>query len=970
MQHKTFLEEVASSLYTRYGDEISTLTLVFPSRRARLFFSDALSHIIEKPIWQPHYISMDDIMRQTTSFKDEDKIRLITELYKIYVEHHPAETFDKFYFWGEMLLSDFDLIDKYLIDADMLFRNLCDLKELEADLSYLTPEMRCVISSFWSHFSEEETLTEEKRKFLSIWLSLSPIYNRFRERLYELGLAYSGMIYRSAIENIEAGNATPDTSRHYVFIGFNALSECEKRMLKYLSTNAECDFYWDYDSYYTSQSEQEAGRFLRENIAKYKVSDNITHDNFLNIKKEFNSISCVSNVIQCKYVNNILREISPALKFDKQTAIVLTDESLLMPLLHSLPAEISKEVNITMGYPLRQTTAYSFLERLIELQKSIRHTNGKATFYHVDVSGILLHPYISEAFENYARELQQKIIKGRYIRIEEEFFSEYEDLKTIFCSTDNYTELSTYLLNVFDMLAARSTKIEDNSEENTKNRTLKLSYISHIAECITKLDNCLKDCDIELTTSIYTSLLRRHLQSERIPFSGEPLQGLQIMGILETRNIDFKNVIILSMNDDNFPGNISGASSFIPYNLRAAYGIPTPEHHEGVYAYYFYRLIQRAERVDMLYCSHADDKSTGEQSRYIYQLDYESPYPINRVNVGVDITVGETPDNEIPKQGKVRERLMQFVEGKDNTRLSPTAFARYVACPMKFYFASIAHLKVTDELTEEVDNPMFGTILHAAMQTLYEKIEGIANPAEYLKRMLDTNEVEQAVKKAINEKYLNKIDAKEELYTGSLMLVKNIIIRYIRNGIIPYDIAHNDFAVEKVEKEIEWSFPIGNDMEVMFGGIADRIDSLDNGSLRVVDYKTGAPHLSMDGIISLFEGQDRAKYGNILQTMIYSMVLNHKHHRNVYPELYYARNISNDDFSPRLINKGAKDVAGKRQKVSDCEVDYTTYAEEFEQCLREKLRELFNFDLPFRRCDEQEADNICKYCDFKILCKR
>lgn len=976
MRHKTFLEEVAASLYARYRNDISTLTLVFPSRRARLFFSDALSHIVDRPIWQPHYISMDDIMSQTSSFDAGDKIRLITELYKIYVDYHPTESFDKFYFWGEMLLSDFDLIDKYLINADMLFRNLYDLKELEADLSYLTPEMRHVISSFWSHFNEESLLTEEKRKFLSIWLSLAPIYHRFRARLTDLRFAYSGMIYRSAIENVDSGAGQPDLSRHYVFIGFNALSECEKRMLKYLSLNCKCDFFWDYDSYYTTQAEQEAGRFMRENITRHKATNDITHDNFLNINKKFNAISCVSNVIQCKHINTLLREISPTLKFDKQTAIVLTDESLLMPLLHSLPSEISKDVNITMGYPLRQTTAYSFLERLIELQKNARHTKGEnANFYHADVIGILSHPYITEAFQDDANKLQRKIIDGRYIRVADDFFLEHEQLKTIFRATADYHELSTYLLDVLDMLAQLSNKHGESSDAEEKNRSLKLSYISHIANSITKLDNCLNDCDIELSTSIYTSLLRRHIQSERIPFSGEPLQGLQIMGILETRNLDFRNVILLSMNDDNFPGNISEASSFIPYNLRAAYGIPTPEHHEGVYAYYFYRLIQRAERVDMLYCSHADDKSTGEQSRYIYQLDYESPYPINRINVGVDITVNQTPDNEIPKQGETLERLKRFLQGEDRIILSPTAFARYIACPMKFYFASIARLKSADELTEEVDSPMFGTILHAAMQTLYEKIEGVANPAALLKRTIEKSDVERAVVDAINENYLKNDKADTKSYTGNLMLVKNIITHYIRNGIIPYDIAHSGFTVEKVEEDIKWALPIGDGRDVIFGGIADRIDSLDNGAIRVVDYKTGkgnikkSGEINMSGVASLFEGEGRVKSGNLLQTMIYSMVLNHTRQRNVFPALYYARNIGKEDFSPMLIDDTKKEAMGKTAKMEDCVVDYASYAEEFEQHLSAKLNELFNFDIPFKRCDEQE-DEICKYCDFKILCKR
>ena len=284
---QTFLTEVATNLYRQHGDNISSLTLVFPSRRARLFFSDALAQIIDKPIWQPSYISMDDIMRQATSMQAGEKIQLITELFNIYIQHHPTETFDKFYFWGEMLLGDFDLIDKYLIDADMLFSNLHDIKEIEADLSYLTPEMRQIISSFWSNFTNKESLSKEKQKFLEIWESLAPIYHAFRARLRQLEVAYTGMIYRSAVDNIAGNTAYPDTSRHYVFIGFNALSECEKRVLKYLNNNGQCDFVWDYDTYYVSQKEQEAGHFLRENISLFKPSMDISHNNFTNISKSF-----------------------------------------------------------------------------------------------------------------------------------------------------------------------------------------------------------------------------------------------------------------------------------------------------------------------------------------------------------------------------------------------------------------------------------------------------------------------------------------------------------------------------------------------------------------------------------------------------------------------------------------------------------------------------------------------------------
>lgn len=955
---QTFLAEVASKLYEQYGNEISTLTIVLPSRRARLFFSESLSHLADKPIWQPEYLSIDDVMSQAASYKKGDKIRIITELYKIYSQHH-NESFDKFYFWGEMLLSDFDLIDKYMIDADMLFCNISDLKELEADLSYLTPEMLKVLNNFWDHFDKEESaLSTEKRKFLKIWKSLSVIYHQFKERLSNLGFAYPGMIYRSAAENLKQGIELLDLSKRYVFIGFNALSECEKQILEYISRNGQCQFFWDYDTYYTSPIEAEAGRFMRDNIKQFNSKHSISCDNFLKIKKRFTAISTVSNITQCKYVNTILKEISEDLEFDKQTAIVLTDESLLTPLLHSLPDKVAQNVNITMGYPLRQTTAYSFFERLIELQKNCRHGQSGTNFYHIDVEGILSHPFIAAIEPEKAKNLYQEIIKQRQIRVRKELFADSELLSLIFSQTDSWQSLSEYLLEVINKIIFKSI-------ENDNCDSCQQSYLSLLAENITKITNCVINCDIELGISIFTSLVRRHLQTIRIPYSGEPLQGLQVMGILETRNLDFKNVIILSMNDDNFPGNLADSSSFIPYNLRAAYGIPTPEHHEGVYAYYFYRLIQRAERVDMLYCSHADDKTTGEQSRYIYQLEYESPYAINRTNVGVDVRASNNKPIIVEKRGETLSKLMHFLDTESQKMLSPKALSPYIVCPLKFYFASVARLKTTEELADEIDNPMFGTILHSAIEALYKPIKGVADNTAYLKRLLKGDQIEQAVEQAINKEFLNQKEASLEEYTGNMVLVKNIVSKYIRQGIIPYDITHNNFVIMELEKRISSKFKLADGREVLIGGFADRIDSLNNGSLRVVDYKTGTRHAEIAGIESLFEGDKRINMGNLLQTMLYSMVLNHTTGRNVEPALYFVRHmVGSEDYNPRITDN----IGTPRNSTT--EVDYLTYAEEFEQRLSNMLNEIFDPDIPFTQCSEDEADKVCKYCDFKTICKR
>ena len=949
---QTFLSEVAQHLYDHYGDDISSLTLVFPSQRARLFFSDALARYIKRPVWQPTYMSMDDIMRSATSLVVGDKIRIITELYKIYTTHH-NEPFDKFYFWGEMLLSDFDLIDKYMIDADMLFRNIYDIKVLESDLSYLTPEIRSIIHSFWSHFAEEESITEEKRKFLAVWQSLAPVYHALRERLMQLQFAYSGMVYRQAVANIDSGAGMPDTNRHYVFIGFNALSECEKRMLKFLDTNSTCDFFWDYDKYYSENHAQEAGRFIRENLKAYKSEFNISNNNFLNIKKKLSAISTVSNIVQCKYLPTILSEISPSMKFDKDTAIILTDESLLIPLLHSLPTEIDK-INVTMGYPLRQTTAYSFVERLIELQKNARTTNDRTTFYHVDTLGILSHPYITHHIDDQVQDLRNKILAGRMLRIGGEMFAENELLSTIFSPTNEWESLADYLLKSLDAIISISN-------ESGEDHSLKASYLALLSDNISELKNSLKQCDIEITISTFTSLLKRHLQTVRIPFSGEPLQGLQVMGILETRNIDFKNVIILSMNDDNFPGKLTGNNSFIPYNLRAAYGMPTPEHHEGVYAYYFYRLIQRAERVDMLYCSHADDKTTGEQSRYIYQLAYESPYPIRRLNVGVDVAATDNKEIVVEKDPSIMERLNSYLDQHDGRYISPSALAPYISCPLKFYFMSIAKLRTTEELGEEVDSPMFGTILHSAMQQLYEGMKQLATPKEYLERLLEGDTIEKAIVGAINKEFLKDDDYPTEEYSGNLILIKEVVSKFIRHNVIPYDIAHDKFTLMGCEESIKCRFALSDGRQVNIGGKADRIDSLANGNIRVVDYKTGRhPNLQFEGMDALFHNKDRHLLSNILQTMIYSMVLNKKFNRNIEPTLYYVQHLHKEDFSPHLVDTSSKERV---------EVDYLNYAENFEIELRNMLDDLFNPAIPFTQCKDEDS-GCCEFCDFKTICKR
>lgn len=952
---QSFLQEVAADLYRRYGEDVSSLHILFPTRRARHFFIDALSHLAERPMWQPRWLTIDDLMQEVSGLHSGERIRLIAELYKVYSACHD-EPFDKFYFWGEMLLNDFDTIDKYRVDADALFRNIYELKELESDVSYLTAEQLEVIRQFWANFTDGATLSEEKCRFLAVWRTLGDVYHGFRARLQRQGIAYGGMMQRAAAERLLAGDFAFAERRRYVVAGFNALSACEKVLFRFLQHNAETDFYWDYDDYYLKNTDQEAGMFVRENHASFPPVVELSHDNFRK-EKELTVVSTPSNAVQCKYAGRILDALRTGADgrkrpLDKETAVVLTDENLLLPLLHALPEEAGG-INVTMGYPIKTTLAYAFLERLVELQAHRREGREGTSFYHVDAAGILAHPYVARSAPQTIEQLRRTMLADRRIRMTADELGQTPLLKTLFTPAAEWRELSDYLLRAVAAVAREPYDGDDARQ--------RVEFLAVISEQLIRLRNSLEACDIEITTSIYTSLLRRHLQTVRIPFEGEPLEGLQVMGILETRNLDFRNVVLLSMNDDNFPGNRVAQASFIPYNLRAAFDLPTPAHHEGVYAYYFYRLVQRAERVYMLYCAHADEKTTGEQSHYIYQLDFETGFRLKRVEVGVDVNLAENPPIEVAKEGDVWEKLSRFVDPESPAMLSPTAFFRYVACPLRFYFYSVARLKADDDLTEEVDAPMFGTILHAAAQRLYERIAGEEHPGGTLRALVGSGAVERAVAAAINSEYLQNEAADVKEYPGNLMLVHGIVSKYLRHGVVAYDAAHDGFRVEGLERPVEDSFPFvsaGRELRVRFGGIADRIDRLDDGRLRVVDYKTGESQLEFAGVEALFNGEAKQRQSNVLQTLLYAMMLTHSEGCEAVPALYYVRRMNRPDYSPELVDRSTGGVGE----------GYSAYAVDFERLLGEKLAELFDPAVPFRATDD--AEHTCRYCDYRQICRR
>ena len=943
----SFLGELAHKLVSRYSNDLSSLVILFPSRRARVFFDDALSQLSDAPRWQPQWLTIDDVMERASGLMRGDRIRLITELYKIYIKYHPNEEFDKFYFWGDMLIADFDLIDKYLVDAKQLLRNIEDIKELEADVSYLTPEQLRIIS-FWKSIGDGDSLSSQKQRFLHIWRTLYNIYEDYRERLKSLGFAYTGMMYRCAVENIERGEEIELPNKRYVFAGFNALSECEKRLFRYLSNSEHgAEFYWDYDDYYVANPSHEAGMFMRDNLHLFPSVDKITSTNFSDTKKNFKSVACVSNVAQCKYVAKLLESLDSQM-LDKRTAIVLTDENMLIPMLHSVPECVDK-VNVTMGYPLKNTLAYSLIERLFDLQQhgNRRSSDGVDVFYHADVHGLLSHPYISDGLGEVAKKHDSYILQNRILFVENTLFEGGNLLNVIFSKQKDWKSIAKYMLDVVSELVGLMPSAEP----------IDVEYLRITYDEIAKVVNSIERCEFDIPLSVFVSLVRRHLQTVTIPYEGEPLEGVQIMGILETRNVDFENVIILSMNDANFPSDKTGQSSFIPYNLRAAYGIPTPEQHEAMYAYYFYRLVQRAKSVTMLYCSRADDKSTGECSRYIHQLEYESPYNIKKLSVGVDLSTEEVVPISVAK-GEYERSILDKFTTEGGAALSPTALFRYVECPLKFYLYSVAKLREQDEISETIDALMFGNILHESMQDLYGEFVGMANPMSAIKSKCSREAVEQVVDKKISELIHHSTKSVAERFSGDTILVRDIILKYIMRGILRYDTQQSGFTIRGLEDDIEYKYEISDARHVNLFGRADRIDERADGTLQIIDYKSGSvPHLEFNGVELLFRGEAKDRISNIFQTLLYSMMLHKNHGTESMPTLYYASKMLGDDYSPNIVDVNSGEVVER----------YSAIAEDFERELSAVLEELFDYDKPFVQCEDVD---MCKYCDYKSICRR
>lgn len=939
-----FLYKACQDIYLRHKDIFKDTIVVFPNKRAGVFFKKHLSNIAKETIWIPQITTLNEFIEEHSEMQKDDNISLIFKLYNIYKKHiNSVESFDNFYYWGEMLLNDFDDIDKYIVDAKDLFRNILSLKEIEAEFDYLSEEQIQAIKKFWNTFNVEKVSNDQK-EFLKLWGNLYNIYNDFRLELQQQGLCYEGMAYRKIVDKINSKTLNI-TSKKIIFIGFNALNKCEERLFTMLRNSNIAEFYWDYDSYYVNDLEHEAGFYIKKNLRSFPNNLEMENYNkFSHTDKQIDIYSVPSDIGQTKMLSNNLKDIDD--KDLEKHAIVLGDENLLIPTLHSIPNNI-KRINVTMGYPAQNSTVAGFIKNIIDLQNSAKTSGDSNVFYFKTLISILNHQFINTPEAN---EDILKIKKYNKVYISSASLTIDDKTKHIFRCPKTGKEASEYLL---ELLHETFEKLDQSSPDESLIQIEK-EYLYNLYLSIKRTNTILDDYKIELETKTYYHIVSKIIKGLRIPFEGEPLTGIQIMGLMETRLLDFENLYILSANEGKLP-KVSSSNSYIPYNLRRGFGLPTLEHQDSIYAYYFYRLIQRAKNIKFYYSSKSDGIRTGEMSRYLHQLKYESGYTVNEHSVVNDISVENKKPISYSKDATIITRLKDLCSNSDRP-LSPTAIIEYLNCPLKFYFKYIAEMKEDDEVTEDIDARVFGMIFHDSMEEIYKRNKNITASLIDNLLMKDNNTIKDIVKESFNKNYLKeqnliKIEGKNEI-------IFDILINYVKQVLV-FDKKYCPFVI--LETEGKYVMPLSvNDTTIYIGGKIDRVDKTNEG-IRVIDYKSGNANKDFYSIEELFGKEHKRQNKAALQTFLYSMMYDNKFATsdNIVPGIYALKEIFNSNYSYKLMRK----VDRKTEPVDD----YREYKDELNNELKKLIEELLNINIPF---SQTEDDDTCSYCIYNELCHK
>ena len=951
---KSFLEYVAADLLQKYGTNLSRMAVVFPNKRAALFLNEHLARMAGKPLWSPAYITISDLFRSHSQRQVADPIQLVCDLHQCFTQCTGInETLDHFYGWGQLLLSDFDDLDKNMASATHVFANLRDIHEYD-DISYLTEEQRITIRKFFSHFNEEHN-SELKQRFLQLWSHIHDIYQSFNNKLSRQGLAYEGALYREVAER-EDIDFEYDL---YLFIGFNMLQQVEQTLFRRMKQQGKARFYWDYDHYYlnTNEAGYYIAKYLNDFPNELDNHDDAIYRNFSQ-KKTITYISAPTENIQARYISTWLQQ-QDRIADNRRTAIVLCNENLLQTAIHCIPSEVEK-VNITTGYPLSQTPITSLVNLLVNLQ-----TNGyvaKTGHYRLRyVNHVLRHPYahyISTASYSLSEELNtQKIYYP-----DAALLSKDEGLQLLFSMAhDDAGRFNCILLLWLMSLIRQIAKAL--SQDDAEPSPLTQESLFSMYTLLNRLSDLVESGSLIVDTITLQRLITQIVSTTSIPFHGEPVEGIQMMGVLETRNIDFDHVLLLSCNEGNLPKGLSD-TSFIPYSIRKAYGLTTIDHKVAIYAYYFHRLLQRANDITLVYNNSTNDGQTGEMSRFMLQMMVESGHQIRFQTLQAGQSPLQPTFQPIAKSDAVMQLLRQYFE--ENT-LTPTAINRYMRCQLQFFYHYVSGIIEPDTNDEEsIDNRIFGNIFHLAAQLLYKKLmqKSPVIMAEDLEYLLNTEvNIQRAVDEAIKEELFQIKDTTRALppLDGLQIINREVIIKYVRQ-LLEIDHRLTPFTILGLEKPVKMDYPltIGNDtIKLKLGGKIDRLDSITTADgierIRVIDYKTGSSRLkSLTDVEAIFAQENLKNHSDYyLQAFLYSYIVRLRSELPVAPALLFIQHAAKDDYDPILCLG--------REPVSDIAAVSESYMKQLDSV----ISDIFNPAISFTPTEDRKQ---CQTCPYAHLC--
>ena len=969
---KSFLNTIASHLLTKYGNDLSEVVVVFPNKRASLFLNEELLNAAEGHIlWSPRYVTISELFTKFAgkSLVVADHIKLVVELYDVYRNiTNTTESLDEFYSWGELLLSDFDDIDKNMGDARLIFKNTSDLHEYDT-VTYLTEFQKKTLERFFSSFKDDHE-SKLKENFIKLWSKLGDIYTQYRQRLKEKGIAYEGMLYRETVEN-PASTFPYDGTCKFCIAGFNMVHKVEQKLFEIIKEKCSMEYFWDYDEYYMKQIKKggqnichEASKYIREYLQHYSnaISEKSVFNNFAS-NKDITFISASTEDIQARYVSQWLTK--ERIDAGKRTAIVLCNEALLPTVVNCIPPEV-EHVNITTGYPLANTPSASLVQQFFTLYFAgeAKGSDGRKLRLRY-VSSMLRHPYM-KFISTKSREVETKLNRNHV------FFPTIDDiaaddaLRTVFTliGKNGETQRETNIA-IADRLMWMLSTIAQNCDNSSP---LMQESVFRMYTLLSRIRTLADKDGLDVDTVTFQRLIMQAIKSTSVPFHGEPVIGIQIMGVLETRNLDFDHLLILSCNEGNMPKGIND-SSFIPHSVRMAYGLTTVENKVSIYAYYFHRLLQRASDITITYNTGNEGGMAHEGSRFLKQLLAESPLPIKLQSFDSSVFTTPTEHTSLEKTQEVMERLNGF------ERISPSAINSYLRCQLQFFYKYICQIDDHDEEDEaEIDNVMFGRIFHRAAECLYRPyLHGNMTESTFDSILKDEGKIHEALDRAYKLELFRIPEEKVESVPmprldGSQTLKYNIIKRLLKQ-LLNYDKAFAPICVEGVEDEVfsEIEFEAdGKKRSLKLKGIIDRLDVITDGNnerlMRIIDYKTStSKHDTINSLEEVFTTDNQKNHSNYyLQTMLYGMI---QWKRNQDTENYKETKIAPCLIYPNRMRSKEDSCVLKIGKEPI--TDVMAYKEEYFDRVRNVLSDIFSAKIPF----SPTANNKnCENCAYKNLC--